>query len=660
MQVSDINNGRALTQDEQYLVDQSQARAILKAMPLTLIANTFIAASSAAFIWKEDHDILIPVWSVCVVLSNMCRLASLPWLRRMSQQPRRARRVINILTASAFVGGVIWSSVAFLGAGLDTQGSHGLVVFILAGISAGAIIQSSACARPPMGMSVPALTAAIVALSMQGTFTALMVVLNLALFLVMLTRSSFMSEAAFIRTEIARIRSADLARSLQEANRKLERLANTDPLTGLGNRAAFNADLDEAVASALDGTHSAVLILFDLDRFKQINDTLGHTAGDMVLKTFASRLLAVTDGQDSVSRLGGDEFAIVIGGPNAFDRAVAVADIMLEAAGEPIDVGGRQIVVATSIGMAQAPQHARSAKALYESADTALYAAKQQGRQRVCVFETAMNAQLDRRRVVEFYVRHALEHALIEVRFAPQRHLQTGQIVGFQALPHWKVPQIGAVNTCEMVEAAAALGHSESLTRYIAERAAAFALRLRTLGRSDIAVSLNVSATEFHLYRVDAMLRDVVGAIGLPPAAMVVEVPEQAMHVADDLRSAIRTIGDAGFRLALDRFGTAHASLGQLAGMPLGYVKIAPGVSSGLATNPEKQLVMSAFVGIARALDVDLMADGIETEEQAVALRLLGCALGQGALQGGPMAADEAIRSLAPAVRQPAGIAAIA
>ncbi|SIQ14795.1 diguanylate cyclase/phosphodiesterase [Rhizobium sp. RU20A] len=633
---------QALTEQERHLVEQAQAVAVLKPMRVTLVANSFIATTSAAFLWHDTPDPNIVVWLGLVTLSNLLRLASIPWLARMAQQPGMGRRVLTILTGSAFAGGILWSTIALLGSGIGTEGNHGLIVFVLAGISAGAVIQSNACARPPMGMSFPALTAAVLGLLSQGTFTGLVIVLNLVLFLIMLTRASLHNEAAFVRTEIARIRSADLAASLQVANHKLERLANTDPMTGLRNRATFNVD----VADAIDTHVPAALLLLDLDRFKQINDTFGHNAGDIVLKTFAARLQAVTHQEDRVSRLGGDEFAVVLLGENALERACALASLMLDAACEPIDIEGRQIVVATSIGIAHAPQHARSPKALYESADTALYAAKQQGRQRVCVYESAMSEQMERRRIIEFYFQRALERDLIDVLFQPQRLLHNEKIVGFEALPHWKVPKIGLIGQAEMVEAAAALGLSEELTRHVARRAALLAHRLEQFGHTDIAVSFNVTAAELKSYAVDAMLLDVVTLAGVAPSRLTVEVPEQAMLVAEDARDRLMALSKVGFRLAIDRFGGAHVTIGQLAGLPIDHLKIDREFLAGLATSPEKQMVIGAFVGIARALSATIMADGIAAQDHTEALRLLGCRIGQGSFYDAPLSAKKALDRL--------------
>ncbi len=639
MKRSDVVQSRPVTAQERQCVEQAQAQAVLKSMPITLLANCFIAASSAAVIYATTPTAGIPIWLALVFSMNLLRFALIPWLRRQAAQPEKARRVIHILTGTAFAGGILWSMIAFLGEGIGTDGTKGLIIFILAGISAGAMIQSSACARPPMGMAIPTLSASISGLMFEGTFAALAVVSNIALFLFMLIRASRQSEAAFTETEIGRLRAAELALSLQSANRKLERLANTDPMTGLGNRAAFNDDLAEAIDAAVHTGEPAVLVLFDLDRFKQINDTLGHTAGDTVLKTFASRLLSVTDADDHISRLGGDEFAVVLTGSNALDRATALAAIVLEVACQPIDVGGRRVSIATSIGIAHAPQQARSPKAAYECADLALYAAKQRGRQQICLFEATMSDHLERRRMVEFYLERALDHALIDVRFQPQRLLQTGRIVGYEALPVWKVPRIGLIAPGEMVEAAAALGLSQRLTWYIAERAATLAGRLRVFGQGDIPVTLNITAGEFNLYGVEAMLREVVAAAGIGPAQMVIEVPEQAVSAADHTLDRLRAIGNAGFRLAIDRFGAAQASLTHLAGLPIDHLKIDPGLLRDLGTSRDKQLVIGALVGIARALSVNLVVEGIETEDHAEALRLLGCRIGQGPLYGEPLTA---------------------
>ena len=622
----------------------AQARSILQSLTISLWANSFIALTTAAILWLHRPSPELAYWLAAVVALNLARVVGSVLIRRHDGAVRHAESTLRILTLAAFVSGCLWAVVPFLGLAADPDRAHAYVIFITAGICAGSIIQSTACSRVSIAFGAPQMLAAIVSLLLTGSIIAVVVAVDVLLLMVMMFRSSRISEANFIASHGDRFQAISLARSLSQANaeirssnERLEILANRDPLTGLGNRAAFNRGLARVLERNQPAEAPVALMVVDLDRFKSINDTMGHSAGDTVLTGLAQRLRDATRPDDLVVRLGGDEFAVVMDGPDAAARAHAAAAGVMARMTEPMLVGDRPVATGSSIGLAFFPEHARLAHELFACADIALYAAKDQGRRRVCVFNPDMKRRLDRQRQLEMDVERAIATGEVKVFFQPQVRLADGAVAGFEALVRWTHPELGPVAPPEIVRAARAVHASEALTRHVATAAAGLVRRLPSLGVEGVCVAVNVSPGEFSAYSLSRTLCEVVDSAGIDPSQMEIEITEEAMLDAATAGPELALLEQAGFRLAVDDFGMGHSSLAYLMSLKVDRLKIDRSFVAGIGTSRPNQALISALIGLGHALSIDIVVEGVETAEDSEVLRMLGCRFGQGYLYGRPM-----------------------
>lgn len=625
-------------------VTTAQALSVLSSLSLSLWANCLIALTTVAILWIHTPSVDALQWLAALVVLNALRLGISTVIRRYDLAELHGRQTLQVLTGFAFISGCLWAASPFLDAVRDNYAAKAYVIFIIAGICAGAVIQSPAYSKVAIAFGAPQMASGIVSLLMAGSTIEIIVAFDLALLMVMMFRSSRKSETNFITSHSDRLRAISLARSLSDANAaiqtsndKLEILANRDPLTGLGNRSAFNRGLARHLDDCSSRGQPAALLIIDLDRFKSINDTMGHATGDLVLSAFAARLSSVIEASDLAVRLGGDEFAILLHGADARERAERVASEILAISNTPVMVGDRPVVTGSSIGLALLPDHATRAEDLFAFADIALYAAKEEGRRRICVFNPEIKQKLDRQRQIEIALEAAIEAGDVRVFFQPQVDLNDGSVIGCEALIRWTHPEIGPVAPPEIVIAAKAIHASEKLTRHVATAAAALVRRLPSLGLPDLSVAINVSPNEFSAYSVSRMLEEVVAAAGIRPAQLEVEITEEATLDQATAGVELARLEQAGFGLAVDDFGVGHSSLAYLIGLKVDRLKIDRSFVNGIAGSRQNQALVAALIGMGRALSMDIVVEGVETAADAEVLRMLGCRFAQGYLYGQPM-----------------------
>ncbi|MCM2474673.1 EAL domain-containing protein [Rhizobium sp. CG5] len=625
----------------------AQADTVLAGLTISLIANSFIALTTAAVLTLRQPSADHAIWLAGIVTLNMLRQVSAAILKRRDVVRSNPHAVLNHLAIGSLASGCLWAFAPFLGLGLSSDGAQAYVIFIIAGISAGAIIQSTACCRIAIGFGAPAMLAAVASLLKTPSTVNVVIAADVLLLMVMMFRSSRMSELNFIVSLTDRLKAVSLAASLSQANqaisssnRQLEILASRDPLTGLGNRAAFNLRLAHVLEPDSGDTPMALLII-DLDRFKSINDTMGHTAGDIVLTEFARRLSAIAAPDHLVARLGGDEFAVVVEGEGAAAKGLALGTEILDLTARPVMIGDRQVTIGSSVGLAHVPEHAHSAEAIFACADIALYAAKEQGRRRLRVFSPDIKQRLDRQKQIEIGLEEALTSGAVEVFFQPQVELAGETVVGFEALVRWNHPVLGPISPPEIVQAARALHVSERLTRHVATAAADLILRLPALGLAGTVVAINVSPREFSMYSLSKTLGDVARAAGIAPSQMEIEITEEATLDTAAAGTELERLEKAGFRLAVDDFGMGHSSLAYIISLKVDRLKIDRSFVHGISASRQNQALVAALVGMGHALSIDIVVEGVETQEDAEVLRMLGCRFAQGYLYGRAMPAAD-------------------
>ncbi len=417
-----------------------------------------------------------------------------------------------------------------------------------------------------------------------------------------------------------------------------------DSLTGLPNRLSFVDTLRDALQRGLASGSPVGILFLDLDHFKLINDSIGHHAGDDLLQAVAPRLRAHLRPGDIVARFGGDEFGILVDRLTDEEEAMAIADRVAGAFSESYSMGGADHFVTASIGIAVARPTGREpvdAELLIRDADAAMYRAKERGRGRCEVFDAEMRARAVRRLETERELRHAVDRNELELHYQPVIGLGSGEIVGLEALVRWRHPERGLLDPSEFVSIAEDSGLIEPIGRWVQETACRQAIGWHDL-RPDhrpLDVAVNLSARQVAHRDLADSVREILARTGLDPVNLRLEVTESVLvEESASATATLEALSEIGVRLVLDDFGTGYSSLAYLNRFPFDALKIDRSFVDGLGVEQERTAIVEAVIGMARALSLDAIAEGVENEAQLSELRRLGCDFAQGHLFSRPLA----------------------
>ncbi len=429
----------------------------------------------------------------------------------------------------------------------------------------------------------------------------------------------------------------------KNVEQQLIRLARYDDLTGLANRTLFRDSLRKSMARAKRNGRLMGLLFFDLDRFKAVNDELGHSAGDELLREVARRLQQGVRESDLVARLGGDEFAVVIDEIEATGNAGQIAEKLLGDLARPIMIEGRRVNTFTSIGIAIYEGDEESPEAIIKKADTAMYEAKRRGRNGYRYFNEGMSGELSRRKSLENDLSAALENDLLEVHYQPQVTANDSSVVGFEALIRWPDRNRGLVSPLEFVPVAEECGLIERLGNFVILTACTQLAAWRESGfvSKDCRMAINISVMQLHSGLLVPVVRRCLDEIGLNPADIELELTESI--VMDDAAVALEqlaSLAELGVKIAIDDFGTGYSSLSYLQRLPIDTLKIDRTFISGIGDHPNSDVIVRSILALASSLGIGVVAEGVETANQAAFLRDHGCKVLQGYLFGKPAPAD--------------------
>jgi diguanylate cyclase (GGDEF)-like protein/PAS domain S-box-containing protein len=447
----------------------------------------------------------------------------------------------------------------------------------------------------------------------------------------------------------------------KQSEREIYRLAYFDSLTGLANRVLFKDRLTQALAHA-SRYHSTLAVLFlDLDRFKVINDTLGHNIGDLLLKQVAGRLTESVRHSDSVSRsvdkeenhslarLGGDEFTVLLTNLRDVQDAGTVARRIVDAMAIPFLIEGREIFVTISVGIAIFPVDGESIDALLKNADSAMYHAKEQGRNNFQFYSNNLNAAANDRLNLEGELRHAVEREEFVVFYQPQIDLRGGEIVSAEALVRWQHPRRGLLRPEEFMQAAVDTGLIRAIDEWVLRTACRHSQEWQQRGKIPVRISVNISNSLFHSDTLVSVVEQVLGQTALTPACLELELTESiVMRNVDASIAMLTTLRTMGVQLSIDDFGTGYSSLSYLHRLPINRVKIDQSFILEILTQTRPPMIVRAIIAMAHSLNLLVLAEGVEQEFQRTTLTEAGCDYAQGYLFGQPMPADEFARMLQP------------
>ncbi len=430
---------------------------------------------------------------------------------------------------------------------------------------------------------------------------------------------------------------------LKATERRLEQLATHDPLTGLPNRLILQSRLEHALARARRHGQNGAVLFLDLDRFKTVNDSLGHSAGDQVLCTISKRLRASIREIDTLTRLGGDEFVILLEDLPGPEYVAQVARGLIEQVLEPVILNeGQEIFISTSIGISLYPADGETPEDLIRNADAALYLAKEDGRGGFRFFTDELTKFASARLDLETRFRRAIERHEFVLHYQPLVSLHDRRVTGVEALVRWRDPERGIVAPAQFIALAEDTGLIVALGNWVLRTACAQMKAWRDSGLSCGSISVNLSPVQFRHGNIVGQIERVLEETGLPGTALELEITEGAlMHATSDAEEKLHCLREMGVRISIDDFGTGYSSLAYLKRFPIDVLKIDQGFVRGIVHDATDRQIVITLISLANSLNFESVAEGIETEEQAAFLIKQGCGSGQGYLFGKAVSAEE-------------------
>lgn len=447
----------------------------------------------------------------------------------------------------------------------------------------------------------------------------------------------------YIKHENARPRFLAIVRDISErveTQEKLHYLAHHDHLTGLPNRLLFLDRLEHALLRRSD--EYVAMLFIDLDRFKIINDTLGHASGDKILNMFSKRLLNCTRKSDTIARLSGDEFAVILEDVKSSDDVIPVVQHILEKLTVPFAIGRRELFVTASIGISMSPYGGCDTQTLLKNADIAMYRAKEKGRNTYQLYIPDMDSKSEEKLSLETAIRYAIERNEFSVVYQPQLNYVSGEIIGFEALLRWCHPEWKSIGPCDFIPVLEETGLIETVGEWVLKEACSQVKMWQEKYNKDFRISVNISARQFQGGELIYKVKDCLKKTKLAAHTLELEITESILlYKTDTVMSAMKELDSMGVRIALDDFGTGYSSLSYLKQFPINTIKIDKSFVQDITTDEDDAAIVCAIIAIAKSLKMDLVAEGVEQKEQLDFIIDKGCSVIQGFHFSKPVSADE-------------------
>jgi diguanylate cyclase (GGDEF)-like protein len=423
---------------------------------------------------------------------------------------------------------------------------------------------------------------------------------------------------------------------------ELVRLAHFDQLTSLPNRTLLRQRVDHALARAMRAGSGVATLILDMDRFKEINDMLGHEIGDKLLIEAAQRIRANVRDQDTVARLGGDEFAVILEGVSEAREVLPVVERIIASLNEVRTIDGHEVNSSTSVGIAMYPENGNDLSELLRAADLAMYQAKSSGRGRYQFFANAMQEEAQSRHALEWALRRALERNEFELVYQPQLCLRTGSVIGVEALLRWMSPTRGLLTPYHFIAGLEEFGLINEVGEWVLRTACEQVRRWHEMGFEPMRIAVNVSAQQFEDPMLIDKVRSALEETKLPPKFLELELTESCL-MSDPAQTCalLREIRDVGVRIAIDDFGTGYSSLTYLHEFPLNALKIDKNFVQSVESNDRGGPISKMIIGLGQNLGLEVIAEGVETEMQLQYMREHSCDVAQGYLYAHPESPDD-------------------
>ncbi len=447
----------------------------------------------------------------------------------------------------------------------------------------------------------------------------------------------------------------DAQHALEQSQDRLNFLAYYDNLTGLPNRTLLMERMQQAMLESRRMERLVAILFLDLDRFKFINDTLGHDIGDALLKMAAERLSALLRPGDTVSRYGGDEFTLVLANVAHADDVTRIAQKILERFSHPFRIGGRDLFITSSIGITLYPLDDGSAENLLKNADAAMYHAKEHGRNTFQFYTAEMNVRAARRLSLETGLRHALERNELSLHYQPQIDLKSGNLYGMEALLRWQSPEFGSVSPVEFIPLAEETNLIQPIGEWVLRTACTQTRVWHEAGFHGLRIGVNISARQFQQQNLAQLIRQALTDSGLKPQHLDLELTESMlMHDMERTVSTLTELDALGITVSIDDFGTGYSSLSYLKRFPIDVLKIDRSFVRDITTDTDDAAITTAIIAMAHSLEIKVVAEGVETLEQQEFLKLHGCDAMQGYYFSKPLPAEDCLPLLRKTQRAPA------
>ena len=427
----------------------------------------------------------------------------------------------------------------------------------------------------------------------------------------------------------------------RESEKRIRQLAYSDELTGLASRAYFHKHLKDVINSSHRRSERFSLLFLDLDGFKDVNDSLGHDMGDLLLKKISRRLEGVLGDADFVARLSGDEFCIMVDNVTDEFQVADVANRCLGEMNEPIKLGKQEIRPRCSIGIANYPEDGTDSKALLKAADSAMYAAKESGKHRFVFYQPEFTAIAERRLLIEQELRQTVDNNELELHYQPKVDLNSGRMTGVEALVRWNHPTRGQIPPIEFIDIAERIGFIKELGEWVLTTACEQGMRWKEMGLPDMEIAVNISPSHFSDPGIVEMVKGVVSKSGFPCQLLELEVTESVVQTGGENLSIFNDIRAMGIKIAIDDFGTGYSSLASLKQIPVDCLKIDRIFIVDMIEDQNSSILLGTIIGVAHALGYQVVAEGVEEGDQVKVLKAIGCDVIQGYYFSRPVIAED-------------------